>query len=213
MSNQDLFLELRKDMVEYQLRRRDITEKNILKVFAEIPRHEFVPQEYLDQAYDDHPVQIGEGQTISQPYMVALMTQCLEPKPTDIVLELGTGSGYQAAILGRLVKKVYTLERHAQLAENAKKVLDKLHIDNIEVVRADATKGYPKSAPFDKIIVTAYAKAVPRALFSQLKEGGIMVIPLGSALGQLLFKITKKGNEMRKKPICECVFVPVIEGD
>jgi len=211
MQDQDRFSELRKDMVERQLRRRDITDRRILEVFEEIPRHEFVPQESIDQAYEDHPVQIGQGQTISQPYMVALMTQCLEPKQEDIVLELGTGSGYQAAILSRLVKKVYTLERHAQLAANAKKVLEKLGIQNVEVITADATKGYQKAALFDKIIVTAYANDVPKALFSQLKQGGIMVIPLGSIFGQTLYRITKTQGKMEKEEVCGCVFVPVVE--
>jgi protein-L-isoaspartate(D-aspartate) O-methyltransferase len=184
-------------MLRNHLAGRDIKNKRVLCAFEEVPRELFVSQELECLAYEDYPLDIGEGQTISQPYTVAFMTQLLDPQSGDIVLEIGTGSGYQAAILSRLVRKVYTIERFPSLAERAKLVLNKLGYSNVEVVVGDGSKGLSSVASvedgFDGIIAAAAAPEIPQPLLDQLKVGGRLVIPLGIDL-QEMTKITKTGS-------------------
>jgi protein-L-isoaspartate(D-aspartate) O-methyltransferase len=200
-------------MVENQLKGRDIVDPAVLKAMLEVPRHEFLPPELRDVAYGDFPLPIGEDQTISQPYIVALMTQELELKGDEKVLEVGAGSGYQAAILSRLAKTVYTVERIAVLAEHAATVLKKLCYMNVNVVVSDGTLGLKSNAPYDAIIVTAACFKVPDALKKQLKEGGRLVIPVGNQFGQSLVKITKSDGEFVERKICDCAFVPLVGED
>jgi protein-L-isoaspartate(D-aspartate) O-methyltransferase len=203
----------RKQMVEEQLKGRDIVDARVLKAMLEVPRHEFVPPEFREISYGDFPIPISPEQTISQPYIVALMTQELQLKPDDKVLEIGAGSGYQAAILSRLVKKVYTIERVPQLAGHAEQVLKKLCYLNVDLSVGDGTLGLAKHAPYDAIIVTAAAKKVPAALKEQLKEGGRMIIPVGDRFEQVLVLITKQKGELIEIKICGCTFVPLIGKD
>lgn len=204
------FDELAKQMVYTQLLPRGITDKNVLNVMQKIPRHLFVPEEYIGEAYDDHPLPIGEGQTISQPYMVALMTELLEPNKDKKILEIGTGSGYQTAILAELSKEVYTIERIGLLSMKAQKLLKSLGYENIYFKIADGTLGWAEYALFDGILVTAAAIELPKCYVEQINEGGIIVIPLGGAFGQILTVFKKVKGELVKKEICECVFVPLI---
>ena len=205
----DGYAELRKRMVDTQLRRRDITNEGVLAVMGKVPRHKFMP-DFLDQAYEDHAVPIGYSQTISQPYIVALMTQSLEPKGSDKVLEIGTGSGYQAAVLAELVDKVYTIEIIEALADRASKTLAGSGYDNVEFKHADGYYGWEENAPFDAVIVTAAANHVPPLLIDQLKDGGKLIIPLASSEGfQVLTLITKKGTELETVFITGVMFVPM----
>lgn len=207
------YREEREMMVEYQLKGRDITDPKVLEVMSQIPRHQFVPEEYKDQAYEDHPLPIGEGQTISQPYIVALMTQNLELQGDEKVLEIGTGSGYQAAILSKLVQEVYTVEIIKSLGLTAKEQLKRLGYDNVVVQVADGYYGWPEHAPFDAIIVTAAPDHVPPPLLDQLKDGGIMVIPVGPPGSyQTLWKLTKKGDQIISKNLGGVIFVPLTGG-
>ena len=203
----------RRLMVESQLKARDIVDPRVIKAMMEVPRHEFVPLELRDVAYGDFPLPIGEDQTISQPYIVALMTQELELKGDEKVLEVGAGSGYQAAVLSRLAKIVYTIERIPALAMHAQNILKKLCYMNINVIVGDGTVGLKKNAPYDAIIVTAACYKVPDALKQQLKEGGRLVIPVGGQFGQALVKITKTGGEFSERKICDCAFVPLVGED
>ncbi len=199
----------RKQMVETQLKTRDINNEKVLKVMETVPRHKFMTQ-YIDQAYEDHPVPIGYGQTISQPYIVALMTQSLELKPRDKVLEIGTGSGYQAAVLAELVKEVYTIEIIKELAQSASERLNSLGYNNVEVKNADGYFGWKDKVRFDAIIVTAAANHIPPPLLEQLKENGKLIIPLGSTLRfQTLTLVTKKGTELETEFITGVRFVPM----
>lgn len=197
-------------MVTEQLESRGINDPRVLTLMREIPRHEFVPAEYLNNAYADYPLAIGEGQTISQPFMVALMTQTLELSGKERVLEIGTGCGYQTAILSVLSKEVYSIERIRILAERARLKLDKLGFTNIKINIADGTSGWEEYSPYDRVIVTAAAPQVPPALEAQLAEGGIMVIPLGGSLGQMLIRIKKENGRLKSEDICACVFVPLV---
>jgi protein-L-isoaspartate(D-aspartate) O-methyltransferase len=203
-------LQKRKEMVELQLKGRDIVDPGVLKAMLEVPRHEFVPPELHDIAYGDFPLPIGEDQTISQPYIVALMTQELELRGDEKVLEIGAGSGYQAAVLSRLAKTVYSIERIPALAAHAGNVLKKLCYMNVHVVVGDGTLGLKNHAPYDAIIVTAACFKIPSALKSQLKEGGRLVIPVGGKFGQALVKVTRSGDDFIEKKICDCAFVPLI---
>lgn len=202
--------EAKAKMLEEDLAGREIGNSLVLDAFASVPREEFVPEDYRDWAYADTPLEIGEGQTISQPFTVAYMTQLLDPQPDDIILEIGTGSGYQAAILSGLVKKVYTVERLKSLAKKARKVLKKLGYENIEVVVRDGSKGLPKYAPYDGIIVTAAAPYVPPPLLDQLKVGGRLVAPVGSGLFQDMIKITKTKEGLEEETHPAFTFVPLI---
>ena len=197
-------------MVEDQLRRRGIHDQRVLEAMAKIPRHSFVSPEYQAAAYEDRPLPIGEGQTISQPYMVAVMTQSLELTGGERVLEIGTGSGYQTATLGKLAKTIFTIERIQVLIEKAQKVLQNLGYENIFFLHGDGTKGWPENSPFEGIIVTAGAPEVPKMLTSQLADGGRLVIPVGPRYTQTLYKVTRKGNRFMEEDITGCVFVPLL---
>jgi protein-L-isoaspartate(D-aspartate) O-methyltransferase len=175
-----------------------------------VPRHEFIPESYSNEAYADYPLPIGDDQTISQPYIVALMTDLLELKGNESVLEIGTGSGYQAAILAEIAKNVITIERISNLTEKSKNILKKYK--NITLITGDGTKGYGKEAPYDGIIVTAAAEYIPHALKEQLKEGGILVIPVGDLFYQRLLKIKKVKNNFIENYVCDVRFVPLREG-
>jgi protein-L-isoaspartate(D-aspartate) O-methyltransferase len=198
-------------MVNSQLVTRGIKDNRILKAMENIPRHLFVPESQKNRAYGDHPLPIGEGQTISQPYVVALMTEALKLKPTDRVLEIGTGSGYQAAVLAEIVKEVYTIEIKELLSKSADELLQKLGYRNITVKYADGYFGWKEYAPFDAVIVTASANHIPPPLIKQLKEGGRLIIPLGSTLYyQTLTIATKKEGELEVEQMGGVAFVPMV---
>jgi len=197
-------------MVEEQLRRRDIFNSQVLEAMAKVPRHSFVPPEYKSAAYEDRPLPIGEGQTISQPYMVAVMTQSLELKGGERVLEIGTGSGYQTAILAELSREVFTIERISTLIQKARLTLQELGYRNIYFLAGDGTKGWPEKAPFEGIIVTAGAPEIPQTFLSQLAEGGRLVIPVGPRYTQTLYKVTRRGNKFQEEDVTGCVFVPLL---
>jgi protein-L-isoaspartate(D-aspartate) O-methyltransferase len=197
-------------MPKFQMLGRDITDQDVIDVMERVPRHEFVPLEYRGQAYADHPLPIGHGQTISQPYIVALMTQLLQLKPTFRVLEVGAGSGYQAAILGELCERVYTVEIIPELAASAKERLKRLGFENVHVKQADGYYGWEEHAPYDAIIVTAAPENVPPPLVAQLGDGGRLVIPVGPAGEyQTLWLIEKRGDETISRNITGVVFVPL----
>lgn len=202
----------RKQMVKEQLEKRDIVDKKVLKVMGQVPREEFISPTNKELAYTDQPLSIGQGQTISQPYIVALMTQLLKLKGQEKVLEVGTGSGYQAAVLSYLAREVYSIERHPRLLEKAKKVFEKLGIKNIQAKVGDGSKGWKEKAPFEAIIVTAAAKKVPEALAEQLAEGGRLVIPTDKRYWQVqeLIRLTKKGKKLKKESFGGCAFVPLV---
>ncbi len=197
-------------MVEYQLRARGIQSEVVLQVIEKIPRHLFVPEKLQEYAYEDHPLSIGCGQTISQPYMVAIMTELLELKTSDRVLEVGTGSGYQTAVLAEIAQHVVSIERIKELAEKAEQRLMNLGYTNIKIVCGDGSLGYPPEAPYDAIIVTAGSPEVPESLKKQLNEGGRLIIPVGGSNLQVLLKIIKKGNDYRIEKHTSCIFVPLI---
>ncbi len=197
-------------MVREQLIPRGIKDPRVINAFLKVERHKFIPQALRGSAYADYPVPIGEGQTISQPYIVALMTECLNLSQGQKVLEIGTGSGYQAAILAELANQVYTLERFCGLAKQAESTLLDLGYSNIKIKVGDGTLGWPEEAPFSRIIITAAAPEIPPPLIEQLSENGRMVLPLGEALSQVLTVIEKRDDEIKKESICGCVFVPLI---
>ncbi len=204
------FREERLAMVENQLRKRGIRDERVLAAMAKVPRHLFVPSGSQTESYEDRPLPIGEGQTISQPYMVAVMTQSLDLKGEEKVLEIGTGSGYQAAILSELAQSVFTIERIPVLIEKAQRILKDLGYEEIHCQWGDGTQGLPEHAPFEGIIVTAGAPEVPQALKSQLSDGGRLVIPVGPRFSQSLLKITREGNHFHEEDITGCVFVPLL---
>ena len=210
-SGGDRYEKERLRMVEEDIKARGISDERVLRVMAKVPRHLFVKERYRSQAYADRPLPIDEGQTISQPYIVALMTELLRVKSTDRVLEIGTGSGYQAAVLAEIVKEVYTIEIREGLARKARNLLEKLGYKNIKVKHADGYFGWKEYAPFDAIIVTAAANHIPPPLVKQLKEGGMLVIPLGSTVFyQILTVITKKDGKIIAKQIAPVAFVPMV---
>ena len=201
-------------MVREQIEARGVDAPRVLQAMRTVPRHEFVPPEFLSQAYDDHPLPIGGGQTISQPYIVALMTQLLDPRKDDRVLEIGTGSGYQAAVLSGLVRQVYTIELREELAASARQRLRRLGYNNVEVRAGDGYAGWPEQAPFDKIIVTAAPESVPQALVNQLKPAGLMVIPAGRAGSQELLLLEKdRKGAVRTRSVLPVMFVPMVRKD
>ncbi|MGY4687474.1 protein-L-isoaspartate(D-aspartate) O-methyltransferase [Petrotoga sp. DB-2] len=206
------FEEENRMMVEYQLKRRGISDEKVLNAFLKVKRHLFVPKNLERSAYDDCPLPIGEGQTISQPYIIGLMLQLLELKENDVVLEIGTGSGYQTVLLAEIARFVYTIERNEILAQRAKSKFEELGYKNIVLEVGDGTKGWTKEkVEFDGIIVSAAAPKVPDPLFSQLKVGGRMVIPIGSRTFQRLHKITKlEDGNMKVEYSDGCMFVPLI---
>jgi protein-L-isoaspartate(D-aspartate) O-methyltransferase len=204
------FTNLRQQMVDSQLRARGITDQRVLDAMARVPRHEFAPEALRDQAYEDHPLPIGEGQTISQPYIVALMLDALSLLPSDRILEVGTGSGYLTALLAELAGQVVSIERHATLAETAGSVLTRLGYRNVKVIVGDGSWGFPQGAPYDAIIVSAAAAEVPSALVEQLAQGGRMIIPVGPPDSQQLQFIRMDNGEPRITLRELCRFVPLV---
>jgi protein-L-isoaspartate(D-aspartate) O-methyltransferase len=202
--------EERKIMVERQIAARGIRDPGVLSAMLEIPRHLFIPPPYDRAAYDDNPLPIGNGQTISQPYIVALMTELLHPKSTDNVLEIGTGSGYQAAILSRLVKRLTTIERISTVADLAERNLKSLGMKNVVIIEGDGTLGYPDNAPYDGIIITAATPEIPRPLIAQLADGGILVAPVGGRDIQDLITLHKQGQSIKQVSHGGVRFVPLI---
>ncbi len=206
--NRDLVL--RRRMVEEQIRRRGIHDERLLSVMEEIPRHLFIPEEHHHDAYADAPVPIGEGQTISQPYIVAEMTKALRLSGTEKALEIGTGSGYQTAILARLCREVVTVERLPSLLDGARRLLEELLIDNVIYVAGDGSLGSPEHAPFDRILSAAASPRIPTPWLSQLEEGGILVLPVGTRSEQELTRVTKKEGKPFTDFLGGCRFVPLL---
>lgn len=200
-------------MVENQLVARGIKDKRVLEAMRKIPRHLFVDEHLRKVAYEDYPLPIGEGQTISQPYMVAAMTEALKISKKDRVLEIGTGSGYQTAVLAELAQEVFTIERIPSLAEKASRILSALRYTNIHSKIGNGTLGWKEYAPFDKILVTAGSPGIPEELFQQLREKGIMVIPMGDTFSQVLTVVSKIGGKPKKKSLFPCIFVPLVGKD
>jgi len=196
-------------MVQRHLVERGIKDPRVLDAFRTVPRHEFLPPGTGRQAYDDESIPIGESQTITAPYDVAFMTEVLAPKPTDVVFEVGTGSGYQSAILSRLVKEVYSVEIHKPLGERAAAVHKKLGYTNIHTRIGDGYEGWPEAAPFDAIIVTCAPRRIPKPLIDQLKEGGRMVIPLGDRFTQSVWLVVKKDGKLERRELRPTLFVPM----
>ncbi len=207
----DAFFYERQKMVEVQLKNRGISNDMVLSAFQLVPRHEFVLAEYRKWAYADGPLPINEGQTISQPYVVAYMTEVLDLKRSDRVLEIGTGSGYQAAILAQLCDSVFTIELFEELSKSATKVFRKLEYNNIYSRVGDGYLGWPEKAPFDAIIVTCSPSHVPEPLQEQLAEGGRMIIPVGAGNIQKLVLLQKKKGKIRKKDVLPVRFVPMLD--
>src|SRR5436189_5188554 len=199
----------RQQMVQQQLVARGIKDKRVLSAMAKVPREEFVPPESRAASYEDGPLPIGYDQTISQPYVVAFMTEQLRPKPSDRVLEIGTGSGYQAAILAELVSEVYSIEIVDPLAKNAEAALQRLGYKNVHVKAGDGYKGWPEAGPFDAVIVTCAPDKVPQPLVDQLKDGGRMVIPVGDRFAQELYLLEKKKGQLKQSATLPVRFVPM----
>lgn len=204
------FTAQRREMVERQLRKRGIRDARVLDAMLEVPRHEFVPEEFRGQSYEDKPISIGERQTISQPFIVAAMIEAMELKGHEKVLEVGAGSGYAAAILSRLAAMVYTVESHRNLATAAHERLARLGFANVAVHTGDGSAGFAEAAPFDAILVAAAAPLVPQPLIEQLAEGGRMVIPIGDEQAQELVLMTKSNGEIHSRALHHCAFVPLI---
>jgi protein-L-isoaspartate(D-aspartate) O-methyltransferase len=200
----------RNRMVDDQIIPRGVRDERVLAALRKVPRHEFLPEAIRGMAYADNALPIGEGQTISQPYMVALMTELLALKGTERVLEIGTGSGYQAAVLAELCEKVYTVERIKMLADRARATLDRLGYRSVAIKVYDGTYGWKDMAPFDAILVTAGSPDIPTPLVEQLKEGGKMVIPVGTRYGQDLIRVIRTAEGTLKEQTIPCVFVPLI---
>ena len=215
---QDTYIEknwkiLANEMVEYQIEDRGVKDKNVIQVMKNTPRHLFVPQEFIYESYNDRPIPIGEDQTISQPYIVALMTELLQLEHSDNVLEIGTGSGYQLAVLSQLIDFCYSIEIKESLATNARKKLNSLGYNNVKIKFGDGYQGWKEYAPFDKIIITAAPTEIPPELIKQLKEGGLMVLPVGESHNQELIVVRKKGQKLIKEYIIPVRFVPMIHKD
>ena len=204
------FEEERERMVIEQLRARGVTDARLLEAFRTVPRHLFVPEELQEQAYTDHPLPIGAGQTISQPYMVALMTEWLHLQGHERALEIGAGSGYQTAILAALALEVFTVERIPDLARTVSERLTRLGYLNVHVTTGNGSLGWPEHAPYDAILVTAAAPEVPQPLVAQLAEGGRMVLPIGPPDGQMLIRVEKRQGKLHRRDVAHCVFVPLI---
>jgi protein-L-isoaspartate(D-aspartate) O-methyltransferase len=200
----------RHKMVESQLQARGIRDERVLSAMERVPRHEFVEPHYRDQAYEDHPLPINAGQTVSQPYIVALMLEILHLDPSSRVLEIGTGSGYQTAILAEICAHVYSVERHPQLADQAQQTLSRLGFNNLTLRVGDGGEGLPQHAPFDAIVVSAAAKQIPVPLFDQLREGGRMIIPVGPHEAQELQLVRKRDGKPLITLLDGCRFVPLV---
>jgi len=210
VGNSDDKLERARRELLAELRALGIRDERVLSAMERVPRHLFVPPELVPYAYEDRPLPIGAGQTISQPYIVALSTQALELSPQDRVLEIGTGSGYQAAVLAELAGEVYTVERLPELSQAARERLERLGYRNLHFRVGDGTKGWPDEAPFDAILVTAAAPKVPQSLVEQLAEGGRLVIPIGGRESQDLWLMRRRTRRLEKVYLCPCTFVPLI---
>src|SRR5215469_2897527 len=206
----DQYFGKRAQMVQLQLRERGIHDERVLEAMLRIPRHEFVPEEYRSHAYEDHPIPIREGQTISQPFIIAVSLQALALARTESVLEVGTGSGYQTALLAVLARVVYSVERHASLARGAEEILGRLGINNAKVIVGDGSRGLREYAPFDAILVSAAAPGVPHSLFGQLSDTGRMVIPVGPPHAQELQLVRKHNGERIIEVLEGCRFVPLV---
>jgi protein-L-isoaspartate(D-aspartate) O-methyltransferase len=205
-----IYAPLRQRMVDQHLRARGITDERVLEAMARVPRHEFAPQRYRDQAYEDHPLPIGEGQTISQPYIVAIMLEALSLMPSDRVLEVGTGSGYVTALLAQLTAEVISVERHRALADSAGEALSRLGYRNVRVIVGDGSRGFAEAAPYNAIIVSAAAPQLPHELMDQLAEGGRLIIPIGWEDSQQLQLVEKRNGQPRTSLRELCRFVPLI---
>jgi protein-L-isoaspartate(D-aspartate) O-methyltransferase len=200
----------KRSMIDSQLKSRGISSLEVLRAMSVVPREKFVSSEFIEAAYNDGPLSIGSGQTISQPYMVAMMTEALMLRKNDKVLEIGTGSGYQAAVLQEIAANIYSVERISALAENAKALLVSLGYSDIAIKVGDGTLGWPEEAPFDAIIVTSGSPSVPETLMSQLTNNGRMIIPVGSMTHQRIIRITRTEGNFNKEELLSCVFVPLI---
>jgi protein-L-isoaspartate(D-aspartate) O-methyltransferase len=209
-NEKDKFTAERQTMIRRHLKGRDITDPAVLRAIADVPREKFIPAECLDQAYYDGPLSIGYGQTISQPYIVALMTQELKVTGDCEVLEIGTGSGYQTAILAKLAKEVFTIERIEKLSLAAKQILTELNITNVKFHTGDGTCGWPEKKQFDRIIITAATPEMPKPLVEQLKVGGFAVLPLGGEYVQELVVMEKTDSGLKTRSVCGCRFVKLI---
>ncbi len=210
MRGKDIYARARKTMVETQLIPRGIRDERVISAMLKVPRHLFVDEALRSQAYSDYPLPIGEGQTISQPFMVAFMTEALRLMGTERVLEIGTGSGYQTAVLAELSERVYSIERIPSIADRARKTLDGLGYPNIVIKIGDGTLGWEEDAPFDAILVTAGAPQIPPTYIEQLAEGGRLVIPVGGEFVQELMRITKKKGRIERESLGGCRFVKLI---
>ena len=206
----DPFAAARRQMVDQQIAGRGVRDPRVLQTMAEVPRHRFLPAEYRHLAYDDSALPIGECQTISQPYMVAVMTEALRLEPSSRVLEIGTGSGYQTAVLAEIAAEVYSVERFEILSEEARALLSELGYRNVHFRVDDGSRGWPEAAPFDAILVTAAAREIPEALQDQLAPGGRLVVPLGDRSLQELYRLTRTDGEWRREAITPCRFVPLV---
>jgi protein-L-isoaspartate(D-aspartate) O-methyltransferase len=209
MTSQSEFDIQRERMIRDQIKERGIVDVRVLAALRAVPRHRFVPERMRNLAYEDGPLPIGNGQTISQPYIVALMTQMLELRPNDVVLEIGTGSGYQTAVLCEIARFVYSLERHPALAERASTLLAELGYQNVEVHTGDGSQGLPDMAPFDAIIVTAAAPAIPGPLRAQMADGGRLVVPTGERHQQVLQRVRRTGDSWKVESLIPVMFVPL----
>jgi protein-L-isoaspartate(D-aspartate) O-methyltransferase len=207
----DNFERQREMMVDRQIKARGVNDPEVLKAMLKVERHRFVPEEYINQAYEDHPLPVGEGQTISQPYIVAVMTEMLELDKNSKVLEIGTGSGYQAAVLAEICDSVYSIEIFESLARQAKKTLESLDYENIFIKTGDGYKGWPEHSPFDAVIVTCAPTHIPQPLKDQLAEGGRMIIPVGEYYSQDLILLEKKNGKLKEKNVLPVRFVPMID--
>ena len=211
IDQESIMREQREFMINEHLIARGIKDRRLLEVMGRLKREKFIPSKYLIDSYGDHPIPIGHNQTISQPYIVALMSELCEFKGTEKVLEIGCGSGYQAAILSSLAGKVFSIERIQPLAESSEKILRELECDNVKVIHQDGYKGLPDEAPFDVILLTAAPEVLPQALIDQLSEGGKLIAPVGSKVQQLI-KLIKQSNEVLSETITYVSFVPMVEG-
>ncbi|HEV2688647.1 MAG TPA: protein-L-isoaspartate(D-aspartate) O-methyltransferase [Bryobacteraceae bacterium] len=211
-SHHDAFTAQRERMVRTQLADRGIRDVRVLAAMRDVPRHEFVAESLRHNAYEDHPLPIGSDQTISQPYIVGTMLQHLQLQPSDRILEVGTGSGYVAALLSTICAEVYSVERHVELALVAESRLARLGYSNVRITIGDGRRGWPEYAPYDAILVSAAASDVPPLLFDQLREGGRIMLPVGPALSQELRLIRKVGGQAETRSLEACRFVPLVEG-